>query len=217
MKLGVFRHDEDVILLEIGRPGGFNAPYPLVVVVVKTYRVIALLDLEAVEDPAANVAGSLERVAALAGEQYRLLVLCQLLAEVIVLGLAEQTASDCGHRDHRCIQLHEGVVGFAPFGPRSRYRIVQFCKDLIDAVDGNFKPAHCPFIDQRLPRLDVAVFHIDDGLGGAFPFFHRFQTTQFQSLGSHACGVHDGVVDYHDGDGCTADDVGLFALRLTSL
>src|SRR5690606_29847450 len=115
-----------VDLLEGGRALGGQAADASMLVVAKADGLGALHELDAIEDAAAHVAGTLERVDAVAGDQNRLLPRLEHARDALELGIAEQAAPDGGLRDERHVQLDELRLGRAALGPLRRLRVAGF-------------------------------------------------------------------------------------------
>ena len=74
-----------------------------------------LLELDAIEDAASDVARTFERIPALAGDQDRLLSGLELTAKALVAGVSQKASTNRGDAGERHVEIDEGVVRIAEF------------------------------------------------------------------------------------------------------
>ena len=105
-------HDpEERHFAETRRTGGQNLAQALVLLVAEAHADVALDQLDAVEDAAAHIARSLERIEPVARQQDRLLAGFEALAQVGLFSLAQHAAADRRDRHQGRVELDEGVAG----------------------------------------------------------------------------------------------------------
>ena len=95
---------------KVRRAFGRKVAQPRVIAVAEADAVGFLDQFDAVEDSAADVGGSLERVAAGSGDDERLLAWLQTAGEPLVAVVSEQAAADRGHGDVGDVEIDECVV-----------------------------------------------------------------------------------------------------------
>ena len=80
------------------------------IAVAEADRLLVLNDLDPIEDAAPDVAGSLEAVGSVAGNQNCLLAWLEALPETVVSGLAQERAPDRRRTHQSGVEVDEGGV-----------------------------------------------------------------------------------------------------------
>jgi hypothetical protein len=111
-----------------------------VIAVAEADAVGFLNQLDAVEDSAADVGGSLERVAAGSGDDERLLARLETADESLIAVVSEQTASDRGNGDVGNVEIYECVVGIACLRMGGRGGVTRAFERLVDIRNREEEP-----------------------------------------------------------------------------
>ncbi len=176
--------------------------------IAKADRLGALEQLDAIENAAAHVAGSLERIDALAGHQHRLLSGRQHAGDAGVLLLAQQAAADRGLRHQRHIEIDEGIAGRPGLGSRGCHRVARIDEGLVDFADGQVQVAHRSLREQGVPVDDRAGLRVE-GARRAGSRCTGGGGTQLQRTRHPHGRSRDTLAHHQHRHGGAADDVGM--------
>ena len=124
--------------------------------------------LDAVEDAAADIPGTLERIDAGPADQDGLLAGRKHPQHAGVLAFAQQAASDCRLRHQRHVKINERVVRRAPLRTPRGLRVAGFGEAVVDLAYGQVQVRDRALVEQFLPACDRAGLRVQGACLGCF-------------------------------------------------
>ena len=116
-----------------------------------------LQKLDAVENAAADIAGTLEGVSPITRHDNRLLTPLQPLPQALVTALAQQAHADRGHTDRSDVKFDEKVFGSSALRAVRRLRLACLLKCLGHVPHCQPQVADRTIADQALPVADLLL------------------------------------------------------------
>ena len=170
--------------------------------------VIALDELEAIEDAATDVARALEGVASVAGHQYPVPTRLEALGQIAVLAFPQDARADGGDGDQRCIEFDENLARVAGFRPLDGGDVTVLLECPIDVAHRKLQAPHGSVTDEIDPILGGRrCRHVDGCPGPRGERLLRFEPAETVGPRDADGGAHHAVVDDHDHDRGAAHDV----------
>ncbi len=120
-----------------------------------------LLDLDAVENAATDVAGTFERIAPVGCNEYCLLAGLQPFSKLFVGGFAKKARPDCWHAGKSGVKVDEDIIGLSQLGVRGSLGLSGFCKGRIDLADGQLHPAYRAITEEARPVANLGPRQVD--------------------------------------------------------
>ncbi len=202
----VRRNPEDVRLREFRRARCCNLDQPLVHAVAEADRDVALDQHDPVEDAAADIARALEAVETAPDDDDRVFARFQPVGEVRIFRVTQDGLADGRDRDERGLHLDErgfGRLGDRALGPPL---VLERRESRIHLTDVKRQPAERSVPLHRRPVLGRRGFGVDLE-GRSAGLFLGLEAAEPQGARDLETRAHDGIVDHHDGDGGTRDDI----------
>ena len=189
---------------------------PLVLAVAEAHAPVSLDEMDAIENtPPPHIAGSLEGVAALAGDQECVLVGFEPGIETVELGLAKQAAADGASGGECCIEVDEGLFRRTPFRPGRGPGIAGGGESRVDLLKIEMETADGSVAEQIHPAFHRAGIGSQLIVRPALRIGFGCHAAETEQPGDPDAGAQDRIVDHHDRDGRPGDDAGFaFGIRL---
>ncbi len=206
----VRRHDEHADFAQCRRSGSLQRSDPPMPPVAETDRLAVLEQFDAVEDAAAHVSRTLERIDAVPGDEHRVLARREHARNAFEIRVAEQAAADRRMRHQRDVQVDERRIRVARLRTCCRGGIARIDEGPVHLADRQVQAAHGAFVEQGVPVGDAAGLQVEH-VGG------RSNGTCGSACGSgaelqHSRNAHgrtrDALADDQHRDRRAADDVG---------
>ena len=121
-----------------------------------------LFEFQAVKNSATHIARTLERIQSLTSDENRLLLRLQLLLQLRVARIAEQTAANRRHRHRRIKHLNELIFRIGTLRVLRPFRVFRFGERLIDLAHLEMERTHRAITGKLLPSAHRLIIHIND-------------------------------------------------------
>ena len=158
----LLRHNKQRNLRKTRRALGKNIAEAAVVAVAEVETAAILLQLQPVKNPATHIARTLERIQSLTSDENRLLLRLQLLLQLRVARIAEQTAANRRHRHRRIKHLNELIFRIGALRMLCPFRVLRFGERLINLAHLEMERTHRAITGQLLPGAHRLIIHIND-------------------------------------------------------
>jgi len=205
IEAGAFRNAEDIDVAQRRRAGNRKAARARMRAVAEADRRITLQHCDPVEDPAAYIARSLERIEAIGGDQDGLLARLEALLEAGEAGLAEQPLADRRHRDRGDVEIDEAVGGVVGFRVAGRILVAGAGERLVHLAHGELQSPHRAVAEQAGP--------VGGRAGRGIEFARRARGRRGSAAADTHCARHadtgtdQAFADHRDRDGGAADHI----------